>query len=68
MNEKWHCIERSHGKFIRRLCLPENTKVEEVKATMVNKVVTITVPKQPHPKPEVSAVVRTIYCAIEYVY
>lgn len=52
-NDKWHCIERSHGKYLWRFRLPENEKVEKVKATMENKVLTVTVPKKPRPKPEV---------------
>jgi HSP20 family protein len=57
-NDKWHWIERSYGNFLRRFRLPENTKVEEVKATMENGVLTVTVPKQPQPqpKPEVRAI------------
>ena len=55
-NEKWHRIERSQGKFLRRFRLPENAKVEEVKATMESRVLTITVPKQPHPNPKVRAI------------
>lgn len=55
-NEKWHRIERSQGKFLRRFRLPENAKVEEVKATMESGVLTVTVPKQPQPKPEVRAI------------
>lgn len=55
-NDRWHRIERSHGKFLRRFRLPENAKVEEVKATMDSGVLTITVPKQAQPKPEVKAI------------
>eukprot|EP00253_Pinus_taeda_P005703 PITA_05703 len=55
-NDKWHRIERSHGKFLRRFRLPGNAKVEEVKATIENGVLTVTVPKQPQPKPEVRAI------------
>eukprot|EP00253_Pinus_taeda_P019348 PITA_19348 len=55
-NDKWHRIERSRGKFLRRFRLPENAKVEEVKATMDSGVLTVTVPKQPQPKPEVRTI------------
>eukprot|EP00253_Pinus_taeda_P030380 PITA_30380 len=55
-NDKWHRIERSHGKFFRRFRLPENAKIEEVKATMENGVLTITVPKQLETKPVVKAI------------
>eukprot|EP00253_Pinus_taeda_P002629 PITA_02629 len=55
-NDKLHRIERSHGKFLRRFRLPENAKVDQVKATMENGVLTVTVPKQAQPKPEVRAI------------
>ncbi|XP_057789062.1 uncharacterized protein LOC131005954 [Salvia miltiorrhiza] len=42
----WHCEERSGGKFLRRLRLPENAKVDEVKATVKNGVLTVTVAKE----------------------
>ncbi|XP_021609178.1 18.1 kDa class I heat shock protein [Manihot esculenta] len=36
-NDKWHRIERrSSGKFLRRFRLPENAKVDQIKAGMEN--------------------------------
>ncbi|CAM8914362.1 unnamed protein product [Rhodiola kirilowii] len=55
-NDKWHRIERSSGKFVRRFQLPENAKMEEVKASMENGVLTVTVPKEQVKKPEVKAI------------
>ena len=55
-NDKWHRIERSYGKFLRHFRLPENTKVDEVNASIENGVLTVTVPKQTQPKPEVRAI------------
>lgn len=48
MEEKgdtWHRVERSSGTFMRRFRLPENAKVDEVKASMADGVLTVTVPK-----------------------
>nr|GMD32670.1 17.8 kDa class I heat shock protein-like [Ipomoea batatas] len=47
---------RSSGKFLRRFRLPENTKMDEVKASMENGVLTVTVPKEEFKKPEIKAV------------
>ncbi|KAH9310408.1 hypothetical protein KI387_025443 [Taxus chinensis] len=55
-NDKYHRVERSRGRFLRRFRLPENAKVEEVKAAMENGVLTVTVPKQPEPKPQVKSI------------
>ncbi|CAL2263855.1 unnamed protein product [Prunus armeniaca] len=44
-NDKWHRVERSSGKFLRRFQLPENAKVDEIKAAMENGVLSVTVPK-----------------------
>ncbi|KAL7229033.1 hypothetical protein ACSBR2_007683 [Camellia fascicularis] len=53
-NDKWHCIEHSSGKFLRRFRLPENAKVDRVKATMENGVLIVTVPKEEVKKPKLS--------------
>ncbi|XP_021894515.1 16.9 kDa class I heat shock protein 2-like [Carica papaya] len=55
-NDKWHRIERNKGTFLRRFRLPENAKVDQVKASMENGVLTVTVPKEEVKKPEVKAI------------
>ncbi|OAY53134.1 17.4 kDa class I heat shock protein [Manihot esculenta] len=55
-NDKWHRIERSCGKFLRRFRLPENAKMDEVKASMENGVLTVTVPKEEEKKPQVKSI------------
>ncbi|KAG5569556.1 hypothetical protein MTR67_053504 [Solanum verrucosum] len=55
-NDQWHRMERSSGKFVRRFRLPENVKMEEIKAAMENGVLTVTVPKEEGKKPEVKAI------------
>ncbi|XP_074579739.1 16.9 kDa class I heat shock protein 2-like [Curcuma longa] len=54
--DKWHRVERSSGKFLRRFRLPENAKVDQVKAKMENGVLTVTIPKEEVKKPEVKAI------------
>ncbi|XP_062074058.1 17.3 kDa class I heat shock protein [Humulus lupulus] len=55
-NDTWHRVERSSGKFFRRFRLPENAKVDQVKACMENGVLTVTVPKEEVKKPDVKAI------------
>ncbi|KAK7320636.1 hypothetical protein VNO77_30289 [Canavalia gladiata] len=50
-NETWHRIERSSGSFLRRFRLPEDAKVDQVKASVENGVLTVTVPKEEVKKP-----------------
>ncbi|KAK2966428.1 hypothetical protein RJ640_025976 [Escallonia rubra] len=54
--DRWHRVERSSGRFLRRFRLPENAKVDQVKAAMENGVLTVTVPKEEVKKPVVKAI------------
>ncbi|KAK9186267.1 hypothetical protein WN943_026631 [Citrus x changshan-huyou] len=44
-NDTWHRVERSSGAFSRRFRLLENVEVDQIKASMENGVLTVTVPK-----------------------
>ncbi|XP_022731564.1 18.5 kDa class I heat shock protein [Durio zibethinus] len=55
-NDTWHRVERSSGKFSRRFRLPENVKMDNVKASMENGVLTVTVPKVEMKKPDIKSV------------
>lgn len=55
-NDKWHRVERSSGKFMRRFRLPENAKMDQIRASMENGVLTVTVPKEDVKNPEVKAI------------
>ncbi|XP_019176910.1 PREDICTED: receptor kinase-like protein Xa21 [Ipomoea nil] len=50
--------ERSSGKFVRRIWLPENAKVDQVKASMDNGVLTVTVPKEEEEEKQSVALAR----------
>ncbi|KAE8039182.1 hypothetical protein FH972_011620 [Carpinus fangiana] len=54
--DTWHRVERSSGKFLRRFRLPENAKMDQIKAAMENGVLTVTVPKVETKKPDVKAI------------
>jgi HSP20 family molecular chaperone IbpA len=54
--DTWHRVERSCGRFLRRFRLPENARAEQIKASMENGVLTVTVPKEEAKKPEVKSV------------
>ncbi|XP_059664569.1 17.8 kDa class I heat shock protein-like [Cornus florida] len=42
---KWHCKERSTGTFYRQFRLPDNAQVDQIKASMQDGVLVVTVPK-----------------------
>nr|GMD59074.1 17.3 kDa class I heat shock protein-like [Ipomoea batatas] len=49
-------MERSSGRFLRRFRLPENVKMDGIKASMENGVLTVTVPKEEAKKTDVKAI------------
>ncbi|KAJ4725682.1 17.5 kDa class I heat shock protein [Melia azedarach] len=55
-NDTWHRVERSSGKFSRRFRLPENVKTDEIKASMENGLLTVTIPKVEAKKTDVKAI------------
>jgi len=55
-NDKWHRVERSSRTFMRRFRLPKNAKMNEVKASMENGVLSLTVPKEEVKKPDVKSI------------
>lgn len=55
-NETRHHVERSRGKFLRRFRLPENGKIDQVRASIEDGVLTVTVPKEEVKKPELKAI------------
>lgn len=57
-NNRWHRVKRSSGKFTRSFRLPDNAKMEQVKASMENGVITVTVPKVDVKKSNVKAIVK----------
>ena len=52
----WHRVEHSSGKFLRRFRLLENAKMDQIKASMENGVLTVTVPKVEVKKPDVKSI------------
>ncbi|KAG4137986.1 hypothetical protein ERO13_D07G106200v2 [Gossypium hirsutum] len=55
-NDTWHRVERSSGKFMRRFRLSENAKMDQIKASMENGVLTVTIPKLEVKKPDVKSI------------
>ncbi|XP_031286244.1 18.2 kDa class I heat shock protein-like [Pistacia vera] len=55
-NDTLHRVERSSGKFSRSFKLPENVKMDQIKASMENGVLTVNVPKVEAKKPDVKAI------------
>ena len=45
----WHVAERGKPEFARAVALPENVRVDGIRAGVVNGVLTVVVPKEPAP-------------------
>ncbi|XP_031115018.1 17.3 kDa class I heat shock protein-like [Ipomoea triloba] len=54
--DTWHRMERSSGRFLRRFRLPENVKMDGIKASMENGVLSVRVPKEEAKKADVKAI------------
>ncbi|THU60601.1 hypothetical protein C4D60_Mb07t14490 [Musa balbisiana] len=54
--DNWHCVERSSGKFLQRFRLPENARVDQVRAAMKDGVLTVTVPKADIKKCDITSI------------
>ncbi|CAB4312760.1 unnamed protein product [Prunus armeniaca] len=68
-NDKWHRVEHSSGKFLRRFQLPENARVDEIKAAMENGVLSVTVPKAgPKPLKSLVNIVSVFSTAIHIMF
>ncbi|KAJ8427539.1 hypothetical protein Cgig2_019958 [Carnegiea gigantea] len=66
--DAWHRVERSSGQFLRRFRLPENAKVDQVKASLENGVLTVTVPKAEIKKPEVKSITRQLLSLVRNIF
>ncbi|KQK18711.1 16.0 kDa heat shock protein, peroxisomal [Brachypodium distachyon] len=45
----WHVAERGKPEFAREVVLPEHVRVEQIRASVDNGVLTVVVPKEPAP-------------------
>jgi HSP20 family protein len=50
-NDGFERVERATGTFLRRFTLPESADAEAIKATHVNGVLELTIPKRPQEQP-----------------
>jgi HSP20 family protein len=50
--EKFHRVESSYGKFLRRFTLPENTQEETIEADFKDGALTVVIPKAVAQKPK----------------
>ncbi|KAK9186513.1 hypothetical protein WN944_017901 [Citrus x changshan-huyou] len=55
-SDTWHRVERSSGQFLRRFRLPENARIDQVKASTEYGVLTVSVPKVIADRPDVRAI------------
>jgi HSP20 family protein len=51
-NKKFHRVERSYGKFVRRLTVPSDVAQDRISAAFADGVLTVDLPKAPSAKPK----------------
>ena len=49
--DSYESVERATGTFLRRFTLPESADAEQIKATHVNGVLEVSIPKRPQEQP-----------------
>lgn len=67
-SEQWHRVERRSGKFLRRFRLPKNVKVEDIKTSMEDGILTVIVPKIEGVKPEIKSIAISYYICLQSCY
>ncbi|KAL5980975.1 hypothetical protein ACLOJK_028895 [Asimina triloba] len=57
--ETWHLKERRRGNFKRRIKLPQNANLDQIKCSLDHGIVTVTIPKKetaPRPTPKIRTI------------
>ena len=53
---EYRCCERSHGKFVRQMRLPQQVQVDGIRAKHENGVLSVILPKKPKEEKKVSSI------------
>jgi HSP20 family protein len=55
-NEKFHRVESSYGRFVRRFTLPEDAEAERIEAQYKDGALSVTIPKGPAKQPKARSI------------